>query len=169
MAIFPFQPSPTTPYTFQPTLDGRVCTVSVRWNTFRNPNGNGWYIFVQDATGALIVSVPLVGSSNLLTIESASYDVTTSLVTMFTNGPHGYAIGGVFALTVAGCVPTAYNGQFIVAATGDSSLVYPVFTGNPGALQTAGAVGYNINLIQGYFTSSTLVYRASTGNFEVTP
>lgn len=28
---------------------------------------------------------------------------------------------------------------------------------------------YSINLLTGYFTKSTLVYRASSGNFEITP
>lgn len=28
---------------------------------------------------------------------------------------------------------------------------------------------YDINLIEGYFTTSTLVYRQSTNNFEVSP
>ncbi len=28
---------------------------------------------------------------------------------------------------------------------------------------------YNINLVFGYFRTSTLVYRASSGNFEITP
>ena len=28
---------------------------------------------------------------------------------------------------------------------------------------------YNINLVFGYFITSTLVYRASSGNFEITP
>jgi uncharacterized protein DUF6983 len=28
---------------------------------------------------------------------------------------------------------------------------------------------YNINILGGYFTTSTLVYRVSTGNFEITP
>lgn len=28
---------------------------------------------------------------------------------------------------------------------------------------------YSINLIEGYFTTSSLVYRVSTNNFEVTP
>ena len=28
--------------------------------------------------------------------------------------------------------------------------------------------GYNINLLTGYFSTTTLVYRASTNNFEVT-
>lgn len=28
---------------------------------------------------------------------------------------------------------------------------------------------YNINLIEGYFTTSTLVYRGSSNNFEVNP
>ena len=34
---------------------------------------------------------------------------------------------------------------------------------------TASPEGYNINLAQGYFTTSTLVYRQSTNNFEVSP
>lgn len=28
---------------------------------------------------------------------------------------------------------------------------------------------YNINLLQGYFTTSTMIYRAGTNNFEVSP
>lgn len=30
-------------------------------------------------------------------------------------------------------------------------------------------VDYDVNLIQGYFTESTLVYRTGTNNFEVSP
>ena len=28
---------------------------------------------------------------------------------------------------------------------------------------------YNINLVQGYFAASSIVYRASSNNFEITP
>jgi hypothetical protein len=34
---------------------------------------------------------------------------------------------------------------------------------------TASPDDYNINLAEGYFTTSTLVYRKSTNNFEVSP
>lgn len=34
---------------------------------------------------------------------------------------------------------------------------------------TASPLDYDINLIAGYFTTSTLIYRESTNNFEVTP
>ena len=34
---------------------------------------------------------------------------------------------------------------------------------------TASPQDYDINLIEGYFSTSTLVYRLATNNFEVTP
>ena len=34
---------------------------------------------------------------------------------------------------------------------------------------TGSPLGYDINLAQGYFVTSTLVYREPTNNFEVTP
>lgn len=34
---------------------------------------------------------------------------------------------------------------------------------------TGSPLDYDINLIEGYFTTSTLVYRVSTNNFEVSP
>lgn len=33
----------------------------------------------------------------------------------------------------------------------------------------ASPLDYDINLVEGYFTTSTLVYRESSNNFEVTP
>jgi len=34
---------------------------------------------------------------------------------------------------------------------------------------TASPDNYDINLVEGYFTTSTLVYRDSSNNFEITP
>jgi len=34
---------------------------------------------------------------------------------------------------------------------------------------TGSPSGYDINLIEGYFTTSSLIYRVATNNFEVSP
>jgi len=34
---------------------------------------------------------------------------------------------------------------------------------------TGSPLDYDINLIEGYFTTSTMVYRVSTNNFEINP
>ena len=84
-----FDPQSTVNFQFNPVLDGinyiAVCT----WNSY----SSRYYISIYDSSRTLIVSRPIIGSSN----------------------------------------------------------------------------DYDINLVFGYFTSSTLVYRASTGNFEINP
>ncbi len=53
-----FTPSTTSPFTFQPTLDGTNYTAAVTWNL----SGQRWYFNLYTLAGDLVVALPLIGS-----------------------------------------------------------------------------------------------------------
>ena len=76
MTTYDFQPSSTTPFQFQPTLDGSVYTVIVTWNLA----GARYYINVYALDGTLIVSLPRVGSPLGYDISLVAGYFTSTLV-----------------------------------------------------------------------------------------
>jgi hypothetical protein len=62
----------------------------------------------------------------------ASLTYAGGTVTAIAAAPHGFAIGDTVPLTIAGCVPSGYNGTFNCVVTGASSFAY-VLPSNPGA------------------------------------
>jgi hypothetical protein len=58
MATFAFQPTASTPFQFQPELDGSIYTGIVTWNIFRM----GWYLNLFALDGTRVVTLPLIGS-----------------------------------------------------------------------------------------------------------
>lgn len=163
-----FVPSTVQAFQFQATLDGQVYTVILTWNLF----GARFYVNVYDPGGDLVCCRALVGSPTGLAIENLSWADGT--VTAMTSVPHGYIIGTVVALTIAGCSPDAFNGIVDAAITGPDTFTYDVMT-DPGAASAFGTATYNINLvgglqdINGDTFSSTIVYREQSQQFEVSP
>lgn len=60
MATFPFNPTATTPFQFQPTLDGAEYTAIVTWNVF----GRRWYLTINQLDGTRVLTRAMVGSPN---------------------------------------------------------------------------------------------------------
>jgi len=87
--LFPFTPSATQAFTFQPSLDGQIYTATIMWNLA----DQRWYLGLTDLSGNSVVWIAVIGSSDL----------------------------------------------------------------------------YNINMLAGYFSTSTMVFRQSSQQFEVTP
>lgn len=160
---FQFTPSATQAFNFQPTLDGQQYTVEVTWSLY----GQRYYVTCRTLTGALIFSVPLVGSSTGKNIQAASWNAESGLATITTALPHGYRIGGLFNLTIADMTPAAFNGLQSCAILNRTQFTYPL-TSYPGAITSLGSAQYNINMAAGYF-ASTLVYRTANSTFEVSP
>lgn len=75
-SIYPFTPSVNSVFQFQPTLDGNVYLVQVRWNLF----GQRYYIFIFSLGGTLIVTQPLIGSPNDYDILLTGGYFTTRMV-----------------------------------------------------------------------------------------
>ena len=58
MTTYTFTPSSTTPFQFQPTLDGSVYTGVVTWNLY----GGRYYFNLYTAAGTRVYTCPLIGS-----------------------------------------------------------------------------------------------------------
>ncbi len=71
-----FNPSPTSNFQFQVTLDGNDYTVIVNWNLF----GQRYYVNLYDLTGKLVVCLPLIGSPDLYNISLVAGYFTTLMV-----------------------------------------------------------------------------------------
>lgn len=160
--LFNFQPPAQSNYQFQPVLDGNPYTAVVPYLMF----GQRWYLALLALNGSLIFYRSLVGSPGGVSVQAMSWQ--TGYVNVQTTAPHGYRVGQTVELTVKGCAPAAYNGSFPCLITGDDTFSYPL-AGDPGAASTLGTATYDLNLAWGYFQTSTLVYRAPTQQFEVTP
>lgn len=158
---FPFQPSPRQVPSFSPTLDGQQYNCTCTWNLF----GQRYYLNCFDTSGNLVFSRALVDTPPAQPLEALSWSSVTRLVTATTQTPHGWTLGAVIELTIAGSAPDAFNGTFSCRVTGPSSFVYSL-AADPGDNVTPGSVSFLISLSAGYF-ASTLVYRG--GNFEVSP
>lgn len=164
MSVFVFQPSVNSAFQFQPTLDGSQYVGTIIWNLFSQV----WYLQLVDSSGAVVFNKPLVGSPSGAPIETVSYDEEALAVTLTTQVPHGYPIGGTFSLTISGMAPDDYNGLFDCSVTGSNTLRYSL-AANPGQATAYGIVSYDVNMAEGYFNASTLVYRSSTGQIEINP
>jgi len=55
---YPFTPSATQPFQFQPTFDGNVYTVVVTWNV----SGQRWYYNIYTLSGVRVVTQALISS-----------------------------------------------------------------------------------------------------------
>ena len=160
-----FIPTATAPFRFSPVLDGQPHTLVVTWGLA----GQRWYVNLFDQTGALVFYLPLIGSTSAIATSSLTWDVTTQLVTITTAVPHGLIIGSIVRLTIAGILPSSYNGIVDVISVRPNMLMYPQTTDPGGDATVQGTIGRDINLGAGYLQTSTLVFREATQQFEVNP
>lgn len=79
----------------------------------------------------------LATSKTISTLTWASTGGGTATLT--TASPHGWGVGDVIPVTVAGVTPAGYNGTVTATITGTSTMTYPLVS-NPGAMTVAGTV-----------------------------
>lgn len=58
MATFPFTPSSTQPFEFQPILDGVQYVALIKWNLF----GRRYYLELYQVDGTRVITTAVVGS-----------------------------------------------------------------------------------------------------------
>ena len=156
-----FQPSTQQVFSFSPTLDGAQYNCTLTWNLF----GQRYYINCSDLSNNLIFSLPLIGSPDGIIVEAVTWDSGT--VTVETTVPHGYRPGQTVNLTLSQTTPSEYSGNWNMLVINGSELTFTLAS-NPGNCTAPGLLYDNINIAAGYFTS-TLVFRESSSQFEVTP
>jgi hypothetical protein len=157
-----FAPSATAapPFQFQAQLDGATYNVSVTWNVY----GQRWYIGIYDLSGNLVLFRPMTGSGAKIqsVLSWADWTATAAL-----QSPHNIPVGAVANVDVSD-TGLAYDGAQQVLAVDPMTLTFPLST-DPGQSGVTGNISQDVNLVGGYFKTSTLIYRPGTGQFEVTP
>lgn len=137
MPTVAFQPNPIAPFQFQAVLDGLTHNVVVTWNVF----GQRWYINIYTVDGVLVLARSMIGSPPprpLAALPPAPADLINLVwsfgqVTATAVAPHGYTIGDVVELTIAGADPSGYDGTFECTIT--SALQFTYFLADdPGAI-----------------------------------
>lgn len=122
---------------------------------------------------ALLTAAPgVVGGISgdiIINTEANSLVWTRGTVVATTSAPHNYPLGTVVKLSIANAVPTGYNGTYFCAMSGPKEFRYSLAADPGGASTQAGTYSPDINLVDGYFYRSTLVYREAAQWFEVTP
>lgn len=165
-AVFPFTPSQTSVFQFQPILDGNIYSATVPWLLF----GARYYLNLVAIDGTLIWYGAIVGSPSAFALSSlawsnGSVDVVTAL-------PHGLKTASTVSLNISGNAPDAYNGLVECFITGPSSFSFDLAV-DPGIATLTGQASQDVNLIGGVPNESgttfanRLVFRQDAQQFEV--
>lgn len=103
-------------------------------------------------TGAFISQGGTTNAANSLTLLTSAADLPSmlsaplaltslawsgGLVTATSAAPHGLATSSVYQLTIAGAIPTGYNGNYACTITGTSTFTYALVS-NPGSETSPG-------------------------------
>ena len=162
MTVFNFTPSAQTPYQFSPELDGAQYNAIVKWNL----EAQRWYLQLFTLGGTLVFNQALVGSPTGVNIQAVEW--SRGQVTVTTADPHNYNVLDTIDLTISGMLPAALNGKVSAFVINTLQFTFAL-ADDPGPATVLGSVAYNIDMAQGYFTSSSLVYREASNQFEVAP
>lgn len=113
--------SPPAPSTIQ-----RTGAFVSQGGTTLAPGAKALLTAPADLTALLVTAKPLT-----------SLTWSGNVVTATATSPHGYTNGDVLNLTIAGALPSGYDGTFPCTITGASTFTYPLGT-NPGAETSPG-------------------------------
>lgn len=93
------------------------------------------------AAGTLTLLSDVSTLSTILGMSKAIASLTwlSAVVTVTTATAHGFTSGDVIPVTIAGAVPSGYNGSFTATVTGTTTLTYPL-ANNPGTETTPGTI-----------------------------
>lgn len=160
--FYNFIPPRVAAFEFQPVLDGAVYTGIVKWNLFGQRN----YMDLFGQDGGRIFTLPLIASRSGIALKSLAW--SNGRVLAQVAAPHGYKVTDTIQLAVKECLPAAYNGTVEALITGADIFQWPLAS-NPGTATGLGHVDYNINLVGGYFSQSSMVFNEDSQRIEVTP
>jgi hypothetical protein len=161
----PFVPPPkasSSPFGFSPTLDFQPANALTPWSLF----GRRWYLQLTDTGGNLVFLRSLVGSPD--GVQNKLITVYKGCVVVETVRPHGFELMATVDITLVAVLPAMLNGTWRAYVTSPTSYQFPIMQ-VPEPISSYGRTDYNINLVKYYVLNSTLVFRDSTQNFEVTP
>jgi hypothetical protein len=109
-------------------------------------------------------------SGNII-LNIAAYALTwrRGTVTAITAEDHGLPLGSVVRLTIDNVTPVGYNGLYYCVVSGPREFRYRLLVDPGGPATRSGNYSCDINLLSGYLTQSSLIYRDASNQFEVRP
>lgn len=167
----PFVPSNTQAPSYNVTLDGNSYFLVVTWNV----SAQRYYINIYSTDGTWVCTVPLTETAIGRPIQSMYYDTNQraifgSFQVEAITPVVGTAIwrpqGQIVQYTFDGFTPDTLNGEVDCLRTGFGEFMYSLAT-NPGPISVLGNGSRYMNMAEGYFETSTLIYRQN--QFEVNP
>lgn len=160
--VVAFQPPPEDQATFDVQMDGSGHRATVPYSVF----GQRYYLRLEQNDRTVVFLLPVIGSPMARQIEAVTWfrgRVTITLVRR-----HGYSPGQTVRLTVIECVPSVLNGRRLMLCDDDRTLSFALDP-DPGPVTVLGRVSHDIDIAEGYFEQSTLVFRQQAQQFEVNP
>jgi hypothetical protein len=91
------------------------------------------------------------------------------IVTAVTSDDHGFPLGSIVRLSIDDVTPSGYNEIYYCVISGPREFRFQLVADPGGPATRPGTYAQDINLVDGYFTKSSLVYRESAKQFEVRP
>ena len=100
----------------------------------------------------------LISESPTVVVTSMTYDTATQLITVDTDGAHGFSVGDI--VTVSGALPVAYSGNFTIGSDSFSNISFTASPRDGETPASSPATGnITVKLANGYF-----VEQESTAN-----
>jgi hypothetical protein len=153
MTVYQLVPSTAKSQTFSPTFDGNTYNCSILWNLF----AQRYYIYCTDQYNNVVFNIPLIQSIPGFALSTLVWNSASLLTTVTTVNNIGFPINSNVPITISGNSQSAYNGTFNTLITGQNSFQFTL-QANPGQSTEPGIGYYYINLIAGYFKTSTMIY-----------
>jgi hypothetical protein len=171
--VIPFLPSNLFPPKFRANFDGDDFDVIITWNV----SAQRYYVNIYGFDNQWIVTVPLVQTPPSRAIQSATYDNLRRVMLVQMVDPSQWPVplasaglltppGTIVDYTLENFDPVVLNAKWRTLQVTPTLFSFSL-DADPGGINILGTVGRLMNMIDGIFQTSTLVYR--NGSFEVNP
>lgn len=157
----PFRASNTNAPRLTVTLDYQDITMIVTWNVA----SQRYFINLYTLDGVWVCTVPLVETSRGQRVLEMVYDPFQGVLIGKMEAPMYRTPGQIVDYTLEDFSPTQINGLKQCLTLVDQRFAFPAT--DPGVINVMGHASRYMNMIQGYFQYSTLIYR--NGQFETNP
>jgi hypothetical protein len=154
-------------------LDGDDYDVVITWNV----SAQRYYVNIYGLDNSWIVTVPLIQTPPSRPIVSVVWDILRRVATVKMSDPSTWPVplstaglltppGTIVDYTLENFVPAVLNARWRSLQVDPVTFSFTLVD-DPGEITIVGSVARVINMIDGIFQISTLVYR--NGAFEVNP
>jgi|SRR6516225_2771730 hypothetical protein len=171
--VIPFLPSNIKTPTFGATFDGDDYKVTITWNI----SAQRYYVNVYGSDGSWIIATPLIQSPPSRAVNGLTYDPLRRVMTIQMVDPKYWPVpigstgtatppGTIVDYTLENFDPALLNTKWRSLHVNDTTFSFPL-ANDPGQINILGSVGRHLDMLNGIFQTSSLIYR--NGAFEVNP